>query len=176
MASGNRSSISTHSYCPHHPNNQRAKLTPGGQLPLDSSADVKNEFAYDLEVSHEPETLAENAVQIIFVHGLGGSMRGTWTDSEANFWPAWLGNERGLENVRIATFGYNSVFNVIAPNTNLSISTFAIQLLESIKLLIYERGSVQILYTVLIVGGDHFRGSQLGRIVCKTGTAVLPNI
>jgi hypothetical protein len=97
---------------------------------------------YGLEVLHEPATRPPNPVQIIFVHGLGGSKKETWTDSKANFWPAWLRDEDGLENVRIAIFGYKATFNILAPNTNLSIPTFANQLLLKMEELSYRRESV----------------------------------
>jgi hypothetical protein len=119
---------------------------------------------------HEPSTRLTNPVQIIFVHGLGGSKRGTWTDSEANFWPTWLHDEKGLENVRIATFGYKSTFNVLAPNNNLCIPTFANQLLLSLEQLSYKHGSVHIHYIDLMVGDDDFRCAQLGRVGGETGT------
>jgi hypothetical protein len=105
---------------------------------------------------HEPTTWPANPIQIIFVHGLGGSKKETWTDSKANFWPAWLSDEDGLENVRVAMFGYKATFNILAPNTNLSIPTFANQLLRKMEELSYRRGSVRIHYIDLMVGDDDF--------------------
>ncbi|CZT11979.1 uncharacterized protein RCO7_07986 [Rhynchosporium graminicola] len=49
---------------------------------------------------------------LIFVHGLGGSSRKTWSFERdiKNFWPPWLGTERGFLNTRIFLFGYNAHF------------------------------------------------------------------
>ena len=55
---------------------------------------------------------AENAVaDLIFVHGLGGGSRSTWTKGgdPAFFWPReWLAKDFAFHDVRIHTFGYNS--------------------------------------------------------------------
>jgi hypothetical protein len=90
------------------------------------------------------------------VHGLGGSKKGTWTDPKGNFWPDWLHNEKGLETTRIIAFGYNSAFNPLAPNNNLSIPFFADQLLDDTHDLRYRHGSVHIQYIELMVGARHF--------------------
>jgi len=66
---------------------------------------------------------------LIFVHGLGGSSKKTWSYERDvnNFWPPWLGSEVGLSNTRIYTFGYNA--NFAQQSTNLSILDFAKDLL-----------------------------------------------
>ena len=129
----------------------------GHAPPSDASRVSKDKFPYRLEVLHDPKPRPANPVQIIFVHGLNGSKRGTWTHSKNAFWPEWLKDEKGLQNVRIATFGYNSSSNVLAPNTNLSIPIFADQLLLYLSQLNHRDGSVQTLYNrKLIVGGDGF--------------------
>ncbi|KAI1314239.1 hypothetical protein F5Y03DRAFT_336508 [Xylaria venustula] len=50
---------------------------------------------------------------LIFVHGLGGSSRRTWSweRNPDNFWPAWIRHEQGLSHFRVFTFGYNANFN-----------------------------------------------------------------
>ncbi|ORY66267.1 NACHT and WD domain protein [Pseudomassariella vexata] len=61
-----------------------------------------------LHVLHSP---AEPLAELIFVHGLGGGSRKTWSkeSSSAHFWPKeWLSKDTGFKNVRIHTFGYNS--------------------------------------------------------------------
>lgn len=53
------------------------------------------------------ETLAD----FIFVHGLRGGSRKTWSASTdpAHFWPKeWLPGDPDFKNVRIHTFGYHS--------------------------------------------------------------------
>ena len=118
----------------------------------------------------EPKAPPTNPVQIVFVHGLNGSKRGTWTFSKEQFWPEWLHEENGLDDVRIATFGYNSSTNILKPNTNLSIPIFANQLLRWLKRLCDNRGSVLIYYIELMIGSDNLRSAQLGRIGSETGT------
>ena len=114
------------------------------------SQDVEEEFPFGLEVIHEPVPRPANLVQIIFIHGLGGSKRGTWTDPQTRgFWPAWLKEQPGLENVRLAAFGYNSAVNLLAPNTNLSIPIFAAQLLDDVKQLNVTHGSVRTVFYVV---------------------------
>jgi hypothetical protein len=63
-----------------------------------------------------------------------------------------------------------STLNVLAPNTDLSIPTFANQLLDSLEQLDYRHGSVSIHYSDLMAGDDDFRSAQLGGIDCETGT------
>lgn len=72
-------------------------------------------------------------VDLIFVHGLGGSSKKTWSYNRdvANFWPPWLGYEVGFKGTRIFTFGYNSKF--AAASTTLSILDFAKDLLFQTK-------------------------------------------
>ncbi|KAL2039712.1 hypothetical protein N7G274_007571 [Stereocaulon virgatum] len=47
-------------------------------------------------------------LDVVFVHGLGGSRSSTWTNKNEEFWPAWLGDT--VPNARIWTYGYNSSF------------------------------------------------------------------
>jgi len=121
-----------------------------------ASGDTKDEFPYRLEVLYEPKASPKSPVQIVFVHGLNGSKRGTWTYSKESFWPEWLHGERGLKDVRIATFGYNSSTNVLKPNTNLSIPIFANQLLFYLKQLSYKHGSVCTFIELTLMTGIHY--------------------
>ncbi|CZT03944.1 related to NACHT and WD domain protein [Rhynchosporium graminicola] len=86
----------------------------GGSLLFGSSAksterlvaDPKGALGFDL--LYAP---AEPLVDFIFVHGLGGGSRKTWskTASEKDFWPQkWLPEDRAFKNVRIHSFGYDS--------------------------------------------------------------------
>src|SRR5579859_3909094 len=117
-----------------------------------ASDDTKDEFPYRVEVLYEPKTFPAFPVQIVFVHGLNGSKRGTWTHSNKQFWPKWLHEEKGLEDVRILTFGYNSSTNVLKPNTDLSIPSFANQLLRYLSQLNYKTGLVLFL---ILTGADY---------------------
>lgn len=75
---------------------------------------------------------------IIFIHGLGGTARKTWSwDRNVNyFWPVWLAEEDGLSSYRIFTYGYNSNFK--GAGTNLNIIDFAKDLL--FQMLVFSDG------------------------------------
>ncbi|KAF2396267.1 hypothetical protein EJ06DRAFT_232033 [Trichodelitschia bisporula] len=67
------------------------------------------------------------AVDIIFVHGLGGSSHATWAKggNPELFWPGeWLPKERGMEKARIFTYGYNADWLSTEAN-NQTIGNFA---------------------------------------------------
>lgn len=52
-------------------------------------------------------------IDFIFVHGLGGNSRKTWTKSSllSNFWPKeWLSKDPIFKNVRIHSYGYDSYY------------------------------------------------------------------
>jgi hypothetical protein len=81
-------------------------------------------------------TLSEPAVaavaDLVFVHGLRGGSRSTWTKSEdpSLFWPEWLPQDPGFKDVRIHTFGYNSNWG---KESTLNTLDFAKSLLGSIQ-------------------------------------------
>ena len=54
---------------------------------------------------------SEPLIELIFVHGLGGGSRRSWskTNSISSYWPQeWLPKDPAFKNVRIHSFGYNS--------------------------------------------------------------------
>lgn len=73
-------------------------------------------------------------LDIIFVHGLGGTSRGTWSweRDPSNFWPPWLADDSEFSRARIFTFGYNANFN--GQYTSNNILDFARDLLLSMKI------------------------------------------
>jgi hypothetical protein len=73
-------------------------------------------------------------IDVIFVHGLGGSSRGTWTHPKSGFWPTWLQEKSGLENVRISTFGYDANWDITKRSNALGIADFARKLLLALDL------------------------------------------
>ncbi|KAH9907804.1 hypothetical protein F4778DRAFT_447789 [Xylariomycetidae sp. FL2044] len=84
---------------------------------------------------------SESDVDLIFIHGLGGSSRKTWSwgrDPE-NFWPAWLRHEDGLSRFRVLSYGYNANFK--EPDTPLSILDFSKGLL--VRMMTYGQGKDQ---------------------------------
>lgn len=104
-----------------------------------------------LRVLHEPTTEA-NIVNIVFVHGLGGSATETWTHYPSRiFWPTLLHEDDRFANVRISTFGYDAnLKNIFAAKNVLDISDFAKQLLDVLDLHYDEYGDVRIPDDVLI--------------------------
>lgn len=99
---------------------------------LSRSVDHSND-PLGLHVVYDPP--ADRAVDIVFVHGLGGTSRLSWSWNRdlSLFWPQeWLPLEPGLENARILTFGYNAHF--LSPAKDLfNISDFAKDLLVQLK-------------------------------------------
>jgi hypothetical protein len=81
-------------------------------------------------------------IDVIFIHGLGGSSRGTWTHPKAGFWPTWLQKKGGLENLRISTFGYDANWNPTKRSNALGIADFARKLLMELKLHYTTSGNV----------------------------------
>lgn len=98
--------------------NQLARKNNAGQPPPQDEEGLS--LVRDCDVS---------VADLIFVHGLGGSSRKTWSYERdvKNFWPPWLGSEVGFSNARIFTFGYNGRF--AGESTKLSILDFAKELL-----------------------------------------------
>ncbi|RWA07822.1 hypothetical protein EKO27_g7285 [Xylaria grammica] len=87
-----------------------------------------------LTTLHEPQE-ATPAVDIVFVHGLGGGSRKTWarTADPLHFWPkAWLPEDVEFRDVRIHSFGYNADWGERRQSI-LNIHDFAQSLLGEIK-------------------------------------------
>jgi hypothetical protein len=90
-------------------------------------------------------------VDIIFVHGLGGSARKTWTHARTKkFWPLWLYGHENIKNVRLFTFAYDAGWERIwAPRNFLGIGDFAHQLLDCLEFHFEHRGNVLLLLSNL---------------------------
>ncbi|KAJ3493169.1 hypothetical protein NLG97_g4905 [Lecanicillium saksenae] len=59
-----------------------------------------------LSILHCPEN---PTFDFIFVHGLGGDSKKTWSKSGLNFWPQeWLPKDIAFDSVRVHTYGYSS--------------------------------------------------------------------
>lgn len=98
---------------------------PGGQ----SSEDGKGPFG--LNTLFDPENPA--IADLVFVHGLGGGSKSTWTKSNnpSLYWPKeWLPQDPGFQDVRIHSFGYNSNWG---DESILNVHDFAKALLGSIQ-------------------------------------------
>ncbi|PVH82277.1 hypothetical protein DL98DRAFT_143111 [Cadophora sp. DSE1049] len=99
----------------------------------DTTQDIPRRDPLGLTITYTPKKGYK--VDIIFVHGLGGSSRRTWSKSQDrdSFWPElFLPREPTLSEARISTFGYNSELNSISPSI-LSVHDFAKSLLFDLK-------------------------------------------
>lgn len=86
-----------------------------------------------LNIIHAPKNGHE--ADIVFIHGLGGASRRTWSKNEDPdlFWPMkFLPSEPNVCLTRILTFGYNANFRT-AGNVSTSILDFAKDLLFDLK-------------------------------------------
>jgi hypothetical protein len=119
-------------------NSVNSALIPGqGSLPIREQRDSgdPNSDRLGLSVVHTPLDRPVG-IDIIFVHGLGGTSRKTWSYNRdvTYFWPKeWLPAEPGLERARILSFGYNANFMSTAPANFLNITDFAKDLLLQMK-------------------------------------------
>ncbi|KAI1356446.1 hypothetical protein F5Y01DRAFT_323867 [Xylaria sp. FL0043] len=78
---------------------------------------------------------AEATADIVFIHGLGGGSRKTWskTPNSSHFWPkSWLPEDPDFQDVRIHSFGYKADWGERRQSI-LNISDFAQSLLGELK-------------------------------------------
>src|SRR5208282_5984412 len=93
----------------------------------------------DLQILIEPPSSTnDDSINIVFVHGLGGRSCVTWTNERTNFfWPAFLPKAKGLEHLRVMTFGYDAmwqnIWKIWQGKTQLDIANFASQLLNRLR-------------------------------------------
>lgn len=87
-----------------------------------------------LTLIYEPES--PPPVDIIFVHGLGGTSRHTWSKGHSidYFWPErYLPFEPETQFARLLSFGYDANFKASGPASVSGIADFAKSLLYSMK-------------------------------------------
>lgn len=87
-----------------------------------------------LNVVYAPEA-GKRKADIVFIHGLGGTSRFTWSKNKNPdlFWPLqFLPLDRDVGQARILSFGYNASFQRRG-NSQVSISDFAKELLFDLK-------------------------------------------
>lgn len=117
---------------------QRAGIAPHASsppTPLPSCSQSQDSRAEPLGLHVVYEPPSRRIVDIIFIHGLGGTSRLSWSWNRdlSLFWPQeWLPLEPGLRDARVLTFGYNAHFS--SPTKDIfSISDFAKDLLLQMK-------------------------------------------
>ena len=94
----------------------------------------KHENPLGLNVLHEPE--GYSTVDIIFVHGLNGTSRGTWSKNKnlEMCWPErWLPLEPEICTARVLSFGYHAAAGLSSSKTGLNVTDFAKNLLYCMK-------------------------------------------
>ena len=101
---------------------------------------------FGLNIVFEPDIPGSSRTgrtNIVFVHGLGGSCRGTWTSDDRSFWPLWLSEVPDLECCRILLFGYDADYRKFwKPNNVLDITDISAQLLNELWLHYCEHNDV----------------------------------
>ena len=161
----------------------RASTAASGQL--SSKNKVAESGPLGLTVVYTPDNA--HKVDIVFVHGLGGTSRWTWSKNKNPelFWPlTFLPLEPDLCLARIMTFGYNSAFQK-AGSTTTSVLDFAKELLFDLKYAKdqdmgeLEVGRVSCAFWGGLVtrkiksdftqGASDIRGSQYGWAHCEGG-------
>ncbi|KAH9904668.1 NACHT and WD domain protein [Xylariomycetidae sp. FL2044] len=112
-----------------------------------------------LNVIYTPENDYE--ANIVFVHGLGGNSRWTWSKNQDSrlFWPqTFLPLEPNIRRARILTFGYNANFLKVG-NVGTSVLDFAKGLLFDLKYgqddrgMDLDMGQVPLIFVVHSMGG-----------------------
>lgn len=88
-----------------------------------------------LTTLHEPSPPTIVAADLVFVHGLGGGSRKTWSYSldRYHYWPqSWLANDPDFSDMRIHSYGYNSDWGE-RQESIMSIRDFAQSLVGELK-------------------------------------------
>ncbi|KAL8965920.1 MAG: hypothetical protein Q9183_003617, partial [Haloplaca sp. 2 TL-2023] len=121
----NSTSLSTQNILPHSSAERRRQ-----ERPVELQSDPLG-----LNVIYQPPEGCR-AVDIIFVHGLGGTSQKTWSRNKdlEFFWPReWLPFEPGFAQARMLSFGYNAHFAARGRDNILNIADFAKELLYGMK-------------------------------------------
>ena len=162
------SSGSTFDFWPN--NTKTASDDTRGRLSPQSSHDSSNRgpspspgpkpSTLGLHVIHQPDASA--LLDIIFVHGLGGDSRKTWSKNHDPdlYWPGrWLPYEQDIGRARISSFGYNANFRPGSSKSISNISDFAKELLYEMRFSEdnngenLEIGKVPIIFVAHSMGG-----------------------
>ncbi|KAL8827684.1 MAG: hypothetical protein Q9170_006915, partial [Blastenia crenularia] len=121
---------------PSPPPSNQTPLFPPGRESIASlrSLSPGRKTSLGLHLVYQPS--ATSCLDIVFIHGLGGDSRKTWSrdHNPELFWPGlWLPLETDLERARIFTFGYNANFRPGEAKSMASITDFAKELLFELR-------------------------------------------
>jgi hypothetical protein len=108
----------------------RSATANSSEIPENRSIDPGS---FGLNVIYTPQN--GHKADIVFIHGLGGTSKGTWTKSKDPelFWPLkFLALEPDIRLARILTFGYNAAFRK-AGDICVSLLDFAKDLLFDLR-------------------------------------------
>jgi hypothetical protein len=89
---------------------------------------------------------SEPLIEFVFVHGLGGGSKKTWThcNDPDLYWPKeWLSKDPAFKNVRIHSFGYDSNWADTKPSTS-TVHDFGQSLLNEIVTSPQMRGEEEV--------------------------------
>lgn len=129
---------------------------------------------------HEPD--APRKVDILFVHGIGGTSVRTWCRNRDPdfFWPkSWLPHEQGLSSARILTYGYNAHFASTKGSSSQTIGDFATDLLFRMKYGdadIDSLGDAPIIVVAHSMGGLVFKRAFIQGSLNKEYQSIVKNI
>ena len=111
-------------------------------------------------------------MDIVFIHGLGGDSRKTWSrdHNPELFWPGlWLPLETELERARIFTFGYNAKFLPGEAKSIASITDFAKELLFELRFGRTHEGKKFSIGETPLIFVTHSMGGLLAKKACILG-------
>ncbi|KAJ0123281.1 hypothetical protein J7T55_011746 [Diaporthe amygdali] len=133
-----------------------------------------------ISVLHEPDI--PRKVDVLFIHGLGGTSIRSWCKSrDPEFlWPKlWLPYEPGLSSARILTFGYNAHFASTKGSSSQTIGDFATDLLFRMKYGDAETeslGDAPIIVVAHSMGGLVFKRAFIQGSLNKEYQGIIKNI
>lgn len=116
-----------------------------------------------MTVLYEPEGPAQRSVDILFIHGLGGTSLRTWCYNRdlRYLWPQlWLPLESELVSARILSYGYNAHFSKTGEQASLAIGDFASDMLFRMRYAEsgpHRLGQVPIIVVAHSMGGLVFK-------------------
>ena len=111
-------------------------------------------------------------MDIVFIHGLGGDSRKTWSRDQNPelFWPGlWLPLETELERARIFTFGYNASFRPGEAKSIAGITDFAKELLFELRFGKTHEGEKFGIGETPLIFVTHSMGGLLAKKACVLG-------